>query len=89
MNVRLTGHSEELINEELARGTFRSPEEVIERALEMLHSEEEWLQNQKDSIRDKIEEGWAQLERGEFLTAEQSLEDMEKRKAAWLANHKP
>jgi Arc/MetJ-type ribon-helix-helix transcriptional regulator len=37
MNVRLNPHSEQLLKEEMARGRFRSPEEVIERALETLH----------------------------------------------------
>lgn len=36
MNIQLTPHSEELLRQHLARGEFRSPEEVIERALETL-----------------------------------------------------
>lgn len=40
MNVRLTPHSEELLREELARGRFHTPEEVIERALESLSEQE-------------------------------------------------
>ena len=36
MNVRLTPHSKELLEQQLAQGQFRSPEEVIERALEIL-----------------------------------------------------
>lgn len=32
--IRLTRHSEELLKEQLERGLFDSPEEVIERALE-------------------------------------------------------
>jgi len=40
--IRLTPHSEELLQEQLTRGPYRSPEEVIERALETLA--------QKDSI---------------------------------------
>ncbi len=86
MNVQLTGHSEKLVNEELARRGFRSPEEVIERALELFHSEEElW----RDSVHEQIERGLAQFDRGEFFTAEESRADMEKRKAAWLSDHKP
>lgn len=34
--IRLTAHSEELLQQQLARGPYRSPEEVIERALETL-----------------------------------------------------
>jgi hypothetical protein len=36
MNIRLNPHSEQLLKEELARGRFLSPEEVIEHALETL-----------------------------------------------------
>jgi Arc/MetJ-type ribon-helix-helix transcriptional regulator len=35
-SIRLTPHSEELLQEQLSRGPYRSPEEVIERALETL-----------------------------------------------------
>jgi hypothetical protein len=36
MNIRLTPLSEKLLQEQLAHGAYRSPEEVIERALETL-----------------------------------------------------
>ena len=39
--IRLTPHSEELLQEQLARGPYRSPEEVIERALESLAQKEQ------------------------------------------------
>jgi hypothetical protein len=38
--IRLTPHSEELLQKQLARGPYRSPEEVIERALETLAQRE-------------------------------------------------
>ncbi len=38
--VHLTPHGEELLQEQLARGPYRSPEEVIERALESLAQKE-------------------------------------------------
>ena len=40
MNVRLNPHSEALLKVQLAHGAFRSPEEVIERALETLAEKE-------------------------------------------------
>jgi hypothetical protein len=36
MNIRLSAHSEQLLKEQLARGPYHSPEEVIDRALETL-----------------------------------------------------
>jgi Arc/MetJ-type ribon-helix-helix transcriptional regulator len=41
--IRLTPHSEELLKEQLARGSYRSPEEVIERALETLSQKKSML----------------------------------------------
>jgi Arc/MetJ-type ribon-helix-helix transcriptional regulator len=38
--IRLTLHGEELLQKQLARGPYRSPEEVIERALETLAQKE-------------------------------------------------
>jgi Arc/MetJ-type ribon-helix-helix transcriptional regulator len=38
--IHLTPHGEELLQEQLARGSYRSPEEVIERALEALAERE-------------------------------------------------
>ena len=34
--IHLTPHGEELLKEQLVRGPYRTPEEVIERALETL-----------------------------------------------------
>jgi Arc/MetJ-type ribon-helix-helix transcriptional regulator len=38
--IRLTPHSEELLQAQLTRGLYQSPEEVIERALETLAQKE-------------------------------------------------
>src|SRR5260370_8329513 len=41
MNIRLNSHSEQILRDQLARGQFSSPEEVIERALEALSETEQ------------------------------------------------
>jgi len=40
--------------------------------------------DRKEEIAEKIERAFAQFERGEFFTPEQSRADMHQRKAAWL-----
>ena len=45
MNVRLTAESERLLKEQLAHGSFRTAEEVVERALEVLTTTETRAQN--------------------------------------------
>ena len=40
MNITLTPHSEQLLRDQLVRGSYRSPEEIIEHALETLAEKE-------------------------------------------------
>ena len=87
MTITLRPEQEKLITQAMQTGAYRDPSEVIERALEMLRSEDEWLDDDRVASSDKIERAFAQFERGEFLTAEQSCADMEKRKAAWVRGH--
>ena len=87
--ITLSPKHEDLIEQAMRTGAYEGPDDVIGRALEMLRSEEEWLQEHKTLIHDKIERAFEQFEKGEFFTAEKSRADMEKRKAAWLADRKP
>jgi putative addiction module CopG family antidote len=84
MTITLRPENEKLIAQAMQTGAYQSPYEVIERALRMLHSEEEWLGGHKSEITEKIERAFAQFDRGEFLSAEESQADMEQRKAAWF-----
>jgi Arc/MetJ-type ribon-helix-helix transcriptional regulator len=82
MNITLRREHEQLIAEAMRTGAYQSPDEVIGRALEMLHSQDEWLHEHRQEVTDKIERAFTQFERGQFFSAEQSRADMEKRKAA-------
>lgn len=88
MTITLRPEHEKLITEAMRTGAYETADEVIGRALEMLHSEDEWLHDQKAEIAEKIERGFADFERGDFLTAEESHADMERRKEAWLRDQK-
>jgi antitoxin ParD1/3/4 len=88
MTITLRPEHEKVIADAIESGAYQNPDEVIARALEVLRSEEEWLHDQKTEVAAKIERAFAQFERGEFFTAEQSREEMEKRKAAWLNDQK-
>jgi antitoxin ParD1/3/4 len=88
MTITLRPEHEQLIAQAMKTGAYQNPDEVIGRALEMLHFEDERLQDHKQLIHEKIERAFGQFERGEFFSAEESRADMEKRKAAWLAEQK-
>jgi Arc/MetJ-type ribon-helix-helix transcriptional regulator len=81
MTITLGPQYEQLIAEAIETGAYQSPEEVVGRALELLHSEH-------DEVAKKINRAFEQFERGEFLTSEESIADMERRKSAWLSEHK-
>jgi putative addiction module CopG family antidote len=84
MSITLRPEHEELIAQAMQTGAYQNPHEVIGRALQILHSEDEWLHDHQAEITEKIERAFSQFERGEFFSAEVSRADMEKRKAAWL-----
>ena len=88
MTINLEPEDEKLIQKRLQTGVFGSPREVIHRALESLDAEESWLQENRGAINGKIARGVAQFERGEGLTPEESLVQLEAKRAAWRAEQR-
>ncbi len=84
MTVTIRPEDEQLIVRAIQTGAYKNPDDVIGRALQVLRSEEEWLSENQMAVSDKIERAFAQFERGEFLTPEQSKADMEQRKLQWM-----
>jgi len=87
LTITLRPEQGKLIAQAMRTGAYRDPHDVIKRALEELRSEDEWLHDNKDATADKIERAFGQFERGDFLTAEESRAELEKRKAEWFRNH--
>jgi Arc/MetJ-type ribon-helix-helix transcriptional regulator len=81
MTINLPPEHELLIAKAMETGAYHDPEEVVQGALEMLHSENEWLIRQYKEIEEKIDRAFEQFEQGEFYTAEESRADMGRRKA--------
>jgi Arc/MetJ-type ribon-helix-helix transcriptional regulator len=87
MMITLRPEQEDLITEALGTGAYRDAHEVIDRALQMLRSEGDWINLDKDETSARIERALAQFENGEFFSADESRADMARRKAEWLRNH--
>jgi predicted transcriptional regulator len=49
----------------------RSDDEFIERAIQMLHEQEDWLARNRAEIAGQIEHGFAQAERGELIDGDE------------------
>jgi len=83
MTFTLQPEHERLIAEALRSGEYQSPDEVIQRALELLHRRDAWLAEN----RNKIEEGYASAQRGELIDPDRLRAQMEEKKRAWRAEH--
>jgi antitoxin ParD1/3/4 len=79
MPITLQPEHERRVAEALRSGAYRDPDEVIERALQLLHDRDEWLAQN----RTKINEGYAAAERGELIDPDGVRAQMEERKRAW------
>lgn len=76
MHIRLTPHSEDLLKQQMATGEFRTEEEVIERALETLASQEEvaWIEGRGSilQLQGLGKETWQEVEPQQFVDDERS-----------------
>lgn len=73
MTIQLKPDQEIRIAEALRSGASSSTDDVIDRALEVLRQEDEWLTANRQEIHVKIRQGIAELERGEGI-AEEALD---------------
>ena len=67
MTIHLNPQQETRVTEALRSGAYGSAGDVIDRALEILHEQDEWLLTNREAIDAKIRTGIAELERGEGI----------------------
>jgi antitoxin ParD1/3/4 len=84
MTVELKPEVEAFIRKRLESGAFATAEEVIERALEFLSLEEDWLAENREHIAAKIQEGWDEAQTGELIEADEVRANVQKGKENWL-----
>jgi hypothetical protein len=84
MTINLHTDQEEGIAKAIESGAHENVHHVIERALEVLRSEDEWLHYIRDEINRKIDRAFSHFEQGSFCTAEELRVQMERCKAALL-----
>ena len=67
MTIQLKPEQEHRIAEAVRSGAYQSPDDVIERALEVLHERDEWLMANRQAVDAKIRRGIEELDRGEGI----------------------
>jgi Arc/MetJ-type ribon-helix-helix transcriptional regulator len=70
MEIRLRPEIEDLIKQDVQRGSYKTVDEFVECAVSMLHEQEVWLAQNRGEIRTKIDEGYAAAQRGELIDAD-------------------
>jgi putative addiction module CopG family antidote len=82
MTVHLKPELEAIIHAAVDRGPYQSADEFVERAIQMLHEQEDWLARNRAKIADEIEHGFAQAERGELMDGDEVFSLLRGRRSA-------
>jgi predicted transcriptional regulator len=81
MALQLSPQQENRVEEALRSGAYRTPGDVIDRALEVLHEQDEFLVANRQFISAKIERGMDEIERGEGIPEDELESYLERLKA--------
>ena len=70
MEIRLRPELEDMIKQDIERGSYKTVDEFVECAVSMLHEQEVWLAQNRAEIGTRIDEGYAAAQRGELIDAD-------------------
>ena len=65
MSLTLNAATEQCIQRELDRGSYREPAEVINHALDLLESDQSWSEQEKCDLNERLDRSLAAIGRGE------------------------
>lgn len=77
-----------MVERDMATGRFRSVEDYIAEAVELLHDREQWRGETLEEFNAKLDESIAQADRGELINLDDFVEERQKMKAEWAARNK-
>lgn len=77
MQITLSPQQERFIREQLAQGTFQSANDVIDRALRLLESQQQDRDAWVEEVQGKVDEAIAELGRGEGIPLETVVDQLQ------------
>jgi putative addiction module CopG family antidote len=83
MTIHLKPELEALIQQDVERGPYRSPDDFVEQAVQMLHEQEQWFVDERTEIAALIEQGYASSENGVLLNPDEVRAHVAEHKRAW------
>ena len=81
MTITLRPDHEQLLQDIMRASGYENAEEAIGSALEILHSQNEWLSENSSAVDAQIREGIAELDRGEGIPEAELAEYLARLKA--------
>ncbi len=81
MDFALDPTSTRRIQREIEKGHYQEPAQVVARALELLDLHESWLEENRQSIHQRIEESFTQVARGEGIDEDRARQMLALKKA--------
>jgi Arc/MetJ-type ribon-helix-helix transcriptional regulator len=81
MTIELKPEQEQRIAEAMRSGAYQKPDDVIDRALEVLQEQDAWLTANREAIDAKIRRGIDELNRGEGIPEDELDAHLERLKA--------
>ena len=82
MEIRIRPELEDMIKQDVQRGSYKTVAEFVERAVSMLHEQEAWLAQNRAEISAKIDEGYAAAQRGELIDGDAARSRLQELKRA-------
>jgi len=82
MEIRIRPELEDMITQDVQRGSYKTVDEFVERAVSMLHEQEAWLAQNRAEIAAKINKGYATAQRGELIDGDAARSRLQKMKRA-------
>ena len=74
MTIHLDAELQALIREDVERGgAYRSADEFVARAVQMLHEQEQWIAEHRVDIAAQVEHGLGQAKRGELVDGDEAF----------------
>lgn len=88
MSIVLTPEQEQFIQDQMARGRFKSPDEVLDQAFKLLQEKYQEYESWIEVVRQQVDEAAAELDRGEGIPLETVMEQLQDkfRQAKGLGN---
>jgi antitoxin ParD1/3/4 len=80
MEIRLRPELEDLIKQDVQRGSYKTVDEFVECAVSQLHEQEVWLAQNRAEIGSKVDEGYAAAQRGELIDADAARSQLQRLK---------